>query len=260
MSDFRFPWESEDAPVGAATPLPRGAAPSKPRGRRPRASVDTATTGADAATPGTHMATPGVHTATPGVHTATPAGQDRPGWLYHRLVVTGPAETIAAFAAAARGSGITPWATDPFAVEDDVFTLAAAQPPALRRLSIEGCRTLARQFRDRFEAHHARAAERVGHSRACPLDLHALLPVPDALLRRGNADPAASAWRATNWGTEALRHVTLLEGVGPGRRLKRGEVVIGYGFFTGGDTPQAAATHLAAHWAGLRFVLQPRPD
>jgi len=36
--------------------------------------------------------------------------------------------------------------------------------------------------------------------------------------------------------------------------------VIGYGFFTGGDTPHAAIATLAPRWPALRLVLQPRPD
>jgi hypothetical protein len=44
-----------------------------------------------------------------------------------------------------------------------------------------------------------------------------------------------------------------------GRRLPRGHTVIGYGFFTAGDTPQAAIAQLAARWPALRLVLQPRP-
>jgi len=232
VSDVRFPWESEDAPVGAATPLPRGAAPSKPRGRRPRA------------------------TPVP----AIPGGQHRPGWLHHHLTVTGPTDMIAAFTTAARGAGITPWATDSVGVEEYVFNLAASQPPALRRLSIKGCRVLARQYRERFEAHHARAAARVGCSRACPFDLHALLPVPDAILRLGAADASAQAWLAANWGADTLRQVTQRIDAGPGRRLPRSHAVVGYGFFTGGDTPQAAIMTVAARWAGLRFGLRPLPD
>ena len=53
-----------------------------------------------------------------------------------------------------------------------------------RKLTVEGCRILARQFREKVEARQARAAALVGHSFACPFDLHALLPVPAA-------DPAA---------------------------------------------------------------------
>jgi hypothetical protein len=35
--------------------------------------------------------------------------------------------------------------------------------------------------------------------------------------------------------------------------------VIGYGFFTDGETPHAAVGHLAKRWLALRYFLQPRP-
>ena len=44
-----------------------------------------------------------------------------------------------------------------------------------------------------------------------------------------------------------------------GRRLPKGHAVIGYGFFTAGETPRAAITWLAIGWPALRFALQPRP-
>jgi hypothetical protein len=31
-----------------------------------------------------------------------------PQWVYHHLTISGPAETVAAFAVAARGSGVVP--------------------------------------------------------------------------------------------------------------------------------------------------------
>jgi hypothetical protein len=35
--------------------------------------------------------------------------------------------------------------------------------------------------------------------------------------------------------------------------------VIGYGFFTHGETPHAAIDYLQRRWLALRFLLQPRP-
>lgn len=228
MTAFRTPWEADPAPTGSA-PEPASAANARPRGRRPAAVR-------------TKVAAP-------------------PTWLYHHLTVSGPADTVAGFAAAARGAGVIPWATDGRAVENYVFELAASQPPARRSLTVAGCRLLARQYRERFEAHHDRAAGRVGRSRACPLDLHALLPVPDALLRLGRTHPTAQAWLAAHWGVaDGLRQASERPDLGPGRRLPRGHVVIGYGFFTGGDTPRQAVAQLAARWPALRFVLRPRPD
>jgi hypothetical protein len=127
-------------------------------------------------------------------------------------------------------------------------------------LSVAGCRILARQFRDRFEAHHARAASLAGRSLACPFDLHVLLPVPPAILQLGPADPAALDWLGQHWGTaDRLRQVEVRANATAGRRIPRTHAVIGYGFFTGGDTPRAAVDRLAAAWPGLRFSLVPRP-
>jgi len=112
-----------------------------------------------------------------------------PGWLRHHLTVSGPHAVLAAFVAAARGPGTVPWRHDPTVVEEDVLNLLLAQPPAERNLSAAGCRILARQVLMAVEARLAQAAARAGQDRACSLDLHALLPVPDALLGRGPDDP-----------------------------------------------------------------------
>ena len=191
--------------------------------------------------------------------TASGAGAT-PGWLYHHLTASGPAEPLAAFVAAARGPGVVPWRHDLATFEEDVFNLAVAQPPDQRRLSVVGCRILARQFRTRIAAHQARAAAGVGHSEACPFDLHALLPVPDSVLQRGPADPQALAWLAAHWGvTDRLRHVVLRPGATAGRRLPAGHRVAGYGFFSDGGTPNAALAQIGRRWPALRFVPQPRP-
>jgi hypothetical protein len=120
-----------------------------------------------------------------------------PCWLYHHLTLSGPAASVAAFADAARGSGVIPWQIDACRIEADVFNLAVSQPPARRNLSIAGCRILARQFRERVEMRQAQAAALVGCSRACPFDLQRLLPVPEIILALGPTHPAALAgcWR-----------------------------------------------------------------
>ncbi len=223
-------------PPAAPAPLPPLVADPKPRGRRPA----------------------------PSRQGSAPA---RPAWLYHHLTVTGPAAAIWDFAAAARGPGVTPWRLDGAALEEDVFNLAVAQPLGRRALDVAGCRILARQFRDRVEARQARAAVLVERfragaaARACPFDLYTLLPVPDAILRHGPTHPAALAWLAAYWGVgDGLRHVAERPDPRPGRRLPRDHAVIGYGFFTSGDTPDAAIAALAPRWPALRLALQPRPD
>jgi len=231
MPAFQFPWDTDpvvtDLPSLPETPP----APAKPRGRRPAG--------------------------------AQVAGAGRvPDWLYHHLTISGPADRVASFAAAARGAGVIPWRLDGAAIEEDIFIRAVSQPASRRSLTVAGCRILARQFRDRFEAHHARAASLVGRSLACPLDLHVLLPVPAAILQLGPNDPTALAWLKRHWGTnDRLRQVVLRPKPGTGRRLPARHAVIGYGFFTAGETPQVAVDRLVADWPALRFQLTPRrPD
>ena len=241
---LRTPWEVDPAPAAAPAPLPPVVAGPKPRGRRP--------------------AIPRLVQAP----TSAPAA-----WLYHHLTVTGPTAAIWDFAAAARGPGVIPWRIDGATLEEDVFNLAVAQPLERRALDVAGCRILARQFRDRAEARQARDAALVGRGRtgaaaqagvasqACPFDLHTLLPVPDAILQHGPTHPAALAWLAAHWGVgDGLRHVAERPDPRPGRRLPRDHAVIGYGFFTCGDTPHAAIATLGPRWPALRLMLQPRPD
>ena len=185
-----------------------------------------------------------------------------PSWLYHHLTINGPLAVVTAFSDAARGSGVVPWQLDPAAVEEDIFNLAVSQPLHHRTLTVEGCRILARQFRHRVEAYQGRAATLAGSSRACPFDLHTLLPVPAAVLQLGPTHPHAVAWLRENWGTtDRLRQVAVRPKPSVGRRLPTGHSVAGYGFFTDGGIPVAAVRQLQARWAGLRFVLtQPPAD
>jgi hypothetical protein len=239
MAALRYPWEAEPVPV-APSPLPDPEEPlRKRRGRRAAACI----------------------------HPASPVAPT-PQWLYHHLTISGPAETVAAFAVAARGSGVVPWQLDFAAIEEAVFIRAVAQPAGRRNLTIEGCRILARQFREKIEARQARATEHaregpalLRRSHACLFDLHTLLPVPPAILQLGPTDPEARSWLAAHWGiTDRLRQVVARAQLGIGRRLAKNHTAIGYGFFTDGETPHRAIAQLGARWPALRFVLVPRPD
>jgi hypothetical protein len=208
------------------------AAAPKPRGRRPAAVT----------------------------RAAAPAAGTVPDWLYHHLTISGPAEIVETFAVAARGAGVIPWQLDYADIEETVFHLAVSQPAGGRRLTVEGCHILARQFRERVEARQGRAAARVGHSFLCPFDLQVLLPVPAAILQLGPTHPTALAWMTAHWGMiDAPRQVTVRDKASTGRRLPKDHRVIGYGFFTAGETPQAAVDEIAACWPALRFWLMPRP-
>jgi hypothetical protein len=231
---IRFPWDSDAAAVAPHNlpPEPEERT-TKRRGRRPRAVAG---------------------------RTRSTAATPEARWLYHHLTIAGPADAVAAFAAAARGAGVTPWRLNFAMLEEDIFNMAASQPAVGRNLTIAGCRILARQFRERVEQRQGRAIALVGHGRSCPFDLHALLPVPDPVLQLGPTHPDALAWLAARWGvTDRLRQVALLPRPKAGRHLPKDHSVIGYGFFTGGETPQAAIATLGARWPMLRLVLQPRP-
>jgi hypothetical protein len=205
------------------------AVPPKRRGRRPIATASASTTAA-------------------------------PAWLWHHLTISGPAADAAAFAEAARGPGVIPWHVDYAQVEEDIFHCAVAARGCPTGLSIEGCHILARQFRQRIEARDEKAAALIGQSRACPFDLHVLLPIPAEILQRGPTDQKSLEWLARHWGTrDALRKIVARPNPSAGRRLPSGHVVISYGFFTSGETPRAAATQLVARWPMLRFVLTPLP-
>lgn len=232
MESFRFPWDPGPPPAAIVEAPEEPPAQKIPRGRRPAAVLQARSL----------------------------TRRTAPDWRYHHLTVSGPAEIVDAFAAAARGSGVVPWRLDFAGLEETVFTLAVSRPTGRRTLSVEACRILARQFREKVEVRQARAAELVGHSLACPFDLHRLLPVPDSILQLGPVHPAALAWLAGHWGvSDRLRQVALRENATTGRRRPRGHAVIGYGFFAAGETPCAAITELATRWPALRLVLQPRP-
>lgn len=178
-------------------------------------------------------------------------------WSGGRLLVTGPADSVAAFGEAARGSGITPWHIDYGRLEEDAFHLALRVPSARRSLSIEGCRILARQYRDKVQAHHARAAALVGRSRGCPFDLHALVPVPEPILQLGQGHPEAAAWLTANWGVAELRKVARLDDPAIGKRLPAAHAKAGYAFWAlGGRGPDVAAARLLHGWPELRFKLK----
>jgi len=183
-------------------------------------------------------------------------------WLHHHLTITGPATQVAALQTAAGGAGVIPWHLNLDRIEEDLFLrLVSPPPPQARHLSVAGARILAGQLRDAVSHRHALAVARVGVSRACPFDLHTLLPVPAALLRRGPDDPAALAWLWTHWGTTAaLRHVTAADTAFADDPAPPppGEAVFRVSFFSADWSPWPALAALTAQWPALRFALRPR--
>jgi hypothetical protein len=196
-------------------------------------------------------------------------------WLYHRLQVSGPAADLEGFRSAAAGAGTVPWQLDLDRMAEDFFHLLVAPParagslvaPA-RSLSLAGARILADQLCAAVARRQALAAAQVGQSRACPFDLHALVPVPDAVLRRGPDDPIALDWLWAHWGTtQTLRHVAddttdaavlrtgASEHAGEG---PAGEAVWAVRFWSADWTPWRALAQIAARWPTLRFETRPR--
>jgi hypothetical protein len=182
-------------------------------------------------------------------------------WLHHWLQITGPAVELEAFRTAAAGAGTVPWHLDLDRTEEDLFHQLIAG--SSRSLSLAGARILAGQLREAAAKRHALAVARVGQSRVCPFDLHALIPVPDATLRHGPYDPQAQAWLWTHWGTtEMLRHVTEDETDAAKRRGRAapGEAVWVLTFWSADWTPWRALAQITAGWPTLRFDIRPTYD
>jgi hypothetical protein len=181
-------------------------------------------------------------------------------WLRHSLTVTGPAEDVGALRTAAEGAGVIPWHfPDLDAVEED-HRLALLRPPdGSPGLRPADAKVLASQLREAMETHQQRILAAAARSRACPLDLHALLPVPSAILRRGPADGASLAWLRAYWGViEPLRQVQCLTKRADGR-LRR-SARLDYVFWSADWTPWAAFRALRQAWPRLAFAIQPQYD
>jgi len=174
-------------------------------------------------------------------------------WLHHRLTITGPNAVLTAFRQVAAGAGIMPWQLDLDRIEEDMFDLLVAPPRQPRTLSVAGAGIVAGQLREAVSRRHELAVARVGTSLACPFDLHALLPVPAAVLRLGPDHPDALGWLWAYWGTtQALRHVSeqAADGEPP---PAPGEVAWQLTFWSADWTPWRALAALAVRWPALRF-------
>lgn len=180
-------------------------------------------------------------------------------WLHHHLSVTGPAQELAAYRKAAAGAGVIPWTIDLDRMEEDFFLSLAAPPSGQKRtLSLDGARMLAAELREAVGRRYGLAIAQVGRSRACPFDLHALVPVPADVLLLGPDHPDALLWLWTHWGTtQILRHVAEERGSGPRRDAGPGEASWRLTFWSGDWTPWRALERVRADWPGLRFDVRP---
>jgi hypothetical protein len=173
------------------------------------------------------------------------------------LIITGPADDVATFQAAASGVGAIPWVSPDLDLLEEDRVMALVHPPdGSAGLSLAGARALARQLRSAIETNQQRVAAAVGRARSCPFDLHALLPVPDRVLHLGPDDPASIAWLRTQWGVvQALRHVRLKTG-DKDRRLRRSGR-LEYEFWSADWTPWVAIQAVRRRWAALVFDIRP---
>jgi hypothetical protein len=181
----------------------------------------------------------------------------RTDWLRHDLVVSGPLEDVTALRQAAEGAGAIPWQLPALDLAEEDRVLALVKPPdGSPGLRIAAARVLARHLRTAVEDHQQRAIAAVGRSRACPFDLHALLPVPYAQLRQGPDDPASIAWLRRYWGTiQPLRHVRRRDD--PPDRRRRRSARLQYDFWSADWTPWAVFSSLRQRWPALVFDLRP---
>ena len=177
-----------------------------------------------------------------------------PDWLPHTLTVSGPAADVGQFRESAAGQGIVPWHYDLDRMQEDWFHRMLASNS--REISLAGARILAETYRGLVSAHHERSVAAVGHSRACPLDLHTLVPIPRCILQLGPDDPASLLWLWENWGTTwPLKQVGILA-ADIDRRLRRSGRVT-YTFLSADWTPWSAIRTIQEQWPRLAFGVQP---
>ena len=177
-------------------------------------------------------------------------------WLRHALIVSGPVAEVAALREVASGGRGIPWVHPDLDRWEEDQGLALVQPPdGSAGLSPTAARVLARQLRSAVEAHHQRVLA-AARGKACPLDLHAIVPVPPDILQRGPDDPASRAWLQTHWGTtRALRHVRLR--TDPADRRQRRTARLQVEFWAADWTPWPIFAVLRDRYPALKFDVRP---
>ena len=183
-----------------------------------------------------------------------------PDWIFNRLAVAGPGADMATFKAAAAGAGVAPWVVDYDHLEEDLFALLMAPPPAggPRSVDARGARLIAREVREAVWEDHERALSLVGVSRGCPFDLHSLVPVPWEVLKLGQDHPRALAWMWEHWGT--TWHLRRVEAARPSRAataaLASGEDAALFRFVSADWSPWPVLRRCRERWPALRFDLR----
>jgi hypothetical protein len=181
-------------------------------------------------------------------------------WLFHELIISGPAPLMAAFLQAAAGPGNILWEYPDLDLEEEDRVQALVQPPdGSRGLDIDSARVLARELREAIFGHQQKIVATAAQSRACPLDLNRLLPVPAEILQLGPDHSASLDWLQTNWGiTRPLRHVQRL----PEKPVtgKRKTARLRLEFWSADWTPWAAFAAIRKAWPALGFDIRPHND
>ncbi|PHK95192.1 hypothetical protein CR162_09525 [Pseudoroseomonas rhizosphaerae] len=177
-------------------------------------------------------------------------------WLRHRLTISGPAEAMARFRAAAAGSGLIPWVLDLGRMEEDWRLQLLAPREGEPAISPSGARILSRRLRDAAAANHQAALARAATDRSCPFDLHRLVPLPPAILALGPDDAEARRWLWAHWGTtRALRHVRALPGMEDARSTRTDRMAVE--FWSADWSPWRALLRLRRDWPPLVWDLRP---
>jgi hypothetical protein len=178
-------------------------------------------------------------------------------WLRHELVVIGTSEAIAEFRQAACGSGGIPWAYPDLDYEEDDRYLALVNPPdGSLGLSPAAARVLAHELREAEFQHQRKVRALAGFSRLCPLDLHALVPIPPDLLDLGPDDNGTVAWLRAHWGVlQALRNVALVPAGCKKLRGKKEQITLE--FWSADWTPWPTIAAIRKRFASLIFTVTP---
>ena len=117
-------------------------------------------------------------------------------------------------------------------------------------------RILARELREASFQHQSKVRNRATSLRLCPLDLHALIPIPAEILDLGPDHKNARAWLRAHWGVVmALRKIRLIAAGCKKLRGKKEQVTIE--FWSADWTPWPAVVAVRERFPGLIFSVAP---
>ena len=174
-----------------------------------------------------------------------------PDHVWSRLEVSGDRTLLYDFVNAAAGPGFLDWEIDWYRIYEDAYgsSLLGGAP------SLGAASMVAHAITDRswHRVGDARRAAKLDPTR-CPFDLNALIPVPEAVLRRGYRG-AGEAWLWQHWGVGSpLRQVTL-EIVQRPFQTALPPLAAVYRFLSEDWAPAIAIGALRDNWPALRLEL-----